>query len=153
LHKKAISQIAFEIEQIDKLLASYSELLHRSQTGTPNLVEITALASVLHSFYNGMENIFLTIAKRIDSQLPQTDRWHRDLLTQMTQATSKRNQVLTNELANRLTDYLGFRHFYRHSYSFFLEWDELEKLVTLLEGLWVDVKVELEAFVDSLRDV
>jgi hypothetical protein len=71
----------------------------------------------------------------------------------MTQATSERNQVLTSELANRLTDYLGFRHFYRHSYSFFLEWDELEKLVTLLEGLWVDVKVELEAFVDSLRDV
>jgi hypothetical protein len=31
---------------------------------------------------------------------------------------------------------LGFRHFYRHGYSFFLEWDELEELVTPLAEVW-----------------
>ena len=61
LHEKVASKVDFEIGQIEELLASYSELLKRSQTETPNLVDITALGSVLHSFYNGLENIFLTI--------------------------------------------------------------------------------------------
>lgn len=84
MDEKVASQISFEIGQIDELLKSYSDLLKQTQTQTPNLVEITALASVLHSFYNGLENIFLTIAKKIDQKVPETTHWHRDLLTQMT---------------------------------------------------------------------
>ena len=53
-------------------------------------------------------------------------------------------------MAYRLADYLGFRHFYRHSYSFFLEWDELEKLVTPLAEVWDQTKGELELFLVSL---
>lgn len=151
MHERTITQIKFEIGQIDKLFASYSELLNHAQNNKPNLVEITALASVLHSFYNGLENIFLTIAKRIDSQIPDTDQWHRNLLTNMTQATNRRDPVLTLDLAYHLTDYLGFRHFYRHSYSFVLEWDELEKLVVPLEDTWRDTKAELNDFLQSLQ--
>ncbi|MFQ6033110.1 MAG: hypothetical protein ACE5K2_09345, partial [Candidatus Zixiibacteriota bacterium] len=132
-----ISQIKFEMEQIDQLLDSYTDLLTRSQKSTPNLVEITAIASVLHSFYNGIENIFLSIAKRLDEYVPNGFQWHRDLLIQMTQKTPKRNQVISEEMAQELADYLGFRHFYRHSYSFFLEWGEVEKLVILLQKTWM----------------
>ncbi|MFQ5865419.1 MAG: hypothetical protein ACE5IW_09350 [bacterium] len=49
-------------------------------------------------------------------KVPKTTQWHRDFLTQMTETTSKRGQVLTTDIAHRLADYLGFRHFYRHSY-------------------------------------
>jgi len=94
---------------------------------------------------------YLTIAKRIDSQIPDTDQWHRNLLTNMTQATNRRDPVLTLDLAYHLTDYLGFRHFYRHSYSFVLEWDELEKLVVPLEDTWRDTKAELNDFLQSLQ--
>ena len=115
------------------------------------MVDITALGSVLHSFYNGLENIFLTLAKRIDQKVPKTTQWHLDLLNQMTKTESKRRQVLSTDMAHRLADYLGFRHFYRHSYSFFLEWDELEKLVNPLEEVCVQVKNELQVFLDSLK--
>jgi hypothetical protein len=47
---------------------------------------------------------------------------------------------------------LGFRHFYRHSYSFFLEWGELEELVTSLAEVWDQVKDELQLFLDSLSN-
>ncbi|NLW55485.1 MAG: hypothetical protein GX050_02470 [Firmicutes bacterium] len=60
------SQIQFQIQQIDKLLKMYSQLLKECREKEPDLVEITAIASVLHSFYNGLENIFEIIAKRID---------------------------------------------------------------------------------------
>jgi hypothetical protein len=147
---KVISQIKFEIEQIDHLFELYAGLLERVQEGTPDLVDITAVASVLHSFYNGLENIFLSIAKGIDTDVPADTRWHRDLLARMTESTSSRGPVLTTETAHQLADYLGFRHFFRHSYSFFLEWDELEKLVTPLAKVWGQVKDELELFLVSL---
>jgi len=123
--------------------------LEQAQKQVPDLIEVTAVASVLHSFYNGLENIFLSIAKGIDAHVPTGTQWHRNLLARMTEATSNREPVLTVEMAHQLADYLGFRHFYRHSYSFFLDWDELEKLVTRLTEVWERVKDELQRFLDS----
>lgn len=40
--------------------------------------------------------------------------------------------------------------FYRHSYSFFLEWEEMEKLATSLAEVWSQAKRELQLFLDSL---
>ena len=148
--EKVISQVQFEIGQIDQLFESYAELLERVQKNAPDLVEMTAVASVLHSFYNGLENIFLSIVKGIDIDVPAGSQWHRDLLNRMTLTTATRSPVLTAEMATRLSDYMGFRHFYRHSYSFFLEWDELEKLVTPLAEVWAQTKRELQLFLDSL---
>ncbi len=148
---KIVSQIQFEIGQIDRLLGSYADLLELVQVESPGLIEITASASVLHSFYNGIENIFLTIAKRIDRDTPTGNRWHRDLLTRMTKSASNRKAVVSVETRERLADYLAFRHFYRHSYSYSLEWTELEGLVISLTGVWQQTKVELEEFLDSLR--
>jgi len=151
LTDKIVSQVKFEIEQIDQLLRSFAGLLTSVQENTPDLVQVTALASVLHSFYNGLENMFLSIAKGVDDAVPTGAQWHRDLLTQMTKATSNRGPVLTDELAHQLAGYLGFRHFYRHAYSFFLEWSEVEKLVTPLEKVWDQVKAELELFLEEFR--
>ncbi len=116
-----ITQVTFEIGQIDQLFAAYADRLERAQQRTPDLVETTAIASVLHSFYNGIENIFLSIAKRLDQYLPTGAQWHRELLVHISQATANREEVLTEELAQKLASYLAFRHFYRHSYSFFLD--------------------------------
>lgn len=148
--RKAVSQVWFEIGQIDHLFESYADLLEQVRGKVPDLVEVTAVASVLHSFYNGLENIFLSIAKGIDRDVPTGGQWHRDLLAQMTQATSSRRPVLTLNTANQLASYLGFRHFYRHSYSFILEWDELDKLVVPLVEVWEQTKDELQLFLDSL---
>ena len=148
---RIISQVKFEIGQIDQLFESYADLLEQAQKKAPDLVEVTAMASVLHSFYNGLENIFLSIAKGIDQDVPMGAQWHRDLLTRMTEATSSRGPVLTVDVAHQLADYLGFRHFYRHSYSFFLEWDELEKLVMPLADVWEQAKYEVQLFLDSLN--
>lgn len=70
----------------------------------------------------------------------------------MTEVTANRNAVLTAATSERLGEYLGFRHFFRHSYSFFMEWDELEKLVTPLEEVWAQTKKELQLFIDGLVD-
>jgi hypothetical protein len=150
LAKKVISQVEFEIGQLEQLFASYANLIERANKTDLDLIEVTALASVLHSFYNGLENIFLSIAKGIDNDVPTGAQSHRDLLTRMTQSTSGRVPVLTIETAHQLADYLGFRHFFRHSYSFFLDWHEMEKLVVSLPEVWSQTKADLQLFLKKL---
>lgn len=74
-------QIQREVESIDRLLSeSYAALLAQTRRREANLVEMTALASVLHSFYNGVENICLSIARDLDKEAPAGADWHKRLL-------------------------------------------------------------------------
>jgi hypothetical protein len=142
-------QIQFEMGQIDRLFEFYAGLLADSRQRVPDLVEMTALGSVLHSFYNGVENIFLAVAKEVDRGAPRGAEWHRTLLTSMTQVTSNRGPVISAETAVILSGYLIFRHFYRHAYAFFLDWSKMRSLVIALADVWAQTKQELLAFVET----
>lgn len=144
--EKIVTRVRFEIDQIDQLLESYTDLLELVLVEEPDLVQTTAVASVLHSYYNGLENIFMIIAKGMDGSVPDGPKWHRDLLIQMSESTPERKPVLTKETADQLADYMGFRHFYRHSYSFRLDWNEMESLATSLTASWTQTKRELETY-------
>ena len=45
---------------------------------------------------------------------------------------------------------MGFRHFYRHSYSFTLDWSEMEGLAASLDVVWNTAKSEVQAFLIDL---
>ncbi|MCK4260527.1 MAG: hypothetical protein KAX49_16240 [Halanaerobiales bacterium] len=149
---KMKSAVLFEMGQIDQLFESYNQLLEKSKEYEPDLIELTALASVLHSFYNGVENIFMQIAKKVDGFTPNNNHWHRNLLLQMAAEQDNRKPVISEEVKLRLADYLGFRHFYRHSYSFFLSWGEMEKLVQPLGEVWNQLRKELSDFLKINSD-
>jgi len=87
-----------------------------------------AIGYFLHNFYNGCENIFRSIARFFENDLgPQT--WHADLLKRMKlDIENYRPAVIDEELYALLEDFRGFRHVFRHSYSFELDW-ERERLV------------------------
>jgi hypothetical protein len=55
--------------QIDLLFASYADLLERAEKKAPDLVEITAIASVLHSFYIKPKQLVLTSQAEIEVKL------------------------------------------------------------------------------------
>jgi len=150
--EKIESQVRFELQQIDRLFDIYSTLLMDSGRKEPDLVEITAMASVLHSFYNGLEKIFEIIAKRIDDKPLSGEQWHKNLLSEMATSTQKRGPVISEGLKEKLVGYLGFRHFFRHSYSFFLEWEELNRLVMPLNEVWSEVKIEVDNFLIKIKE-
>ena len=87
-----------------------------------------AIGYFLHNFYNGCENIFRSIARFFENDLgPQT--WYTDLLKRMKlDIENYRPAVIDEELYLLLEDFRGFRHVFRHSYSFELDW-ERERLV------------------------
>jgi hypothetical protein len=142
-------QVAVERQQLHRLLETYRTLLEKCAASPPSDTELTALAAMLHSFYNGIENIFKRVAEELDGQLLPSEFWHRQLLDSMNRPGKVRSAVISASLVERLDAYLDFRHFFRHSYTFDLRWDRMKSLVLgcaetlrLLEG-------ELDHFLEA----
>lgn len=87
-----------------------------------------AIGYMLHNFYNGCENIFRSIARFFENDIdPQT--WHRNLLRRMKiEIPQFRPRVIDDQLYLLLDDFRSFRHKFRHTYAFELDW-EREQLV------------------------
>ncbi|NVM30161.1 MAG: hypothetical protein HWN65_15060 [Candidatus Helarchaeota archaeon] len=151
-HKKVIEDIKFEIRKIEKLLEPYLALLKKVQDQEPDFIELNALAMLLHSFYNGLENIFKQIARKIDGKIPYGEKWHIELLDQMIKRTKNRNyKVLNENTCKYLRKYLGFRHFSRHAYSFDLNWELMKDLVLRIETIKTNVLNEIRTFIENFK--
>src|SRR5437016_2956385 len=85
-----VDDLRYEVEQLDRAVDLIDDILPRAlaASGDNDSYEMAAaLGATLHSFYNGLEAAFKTIARRVDGRSPAGDRWHRDLLEQMTVST------------------------------------------------------------------
>jgi len=109
--------VAVERQQLHRLLKAYRPVLEKCASTPPNDIELSALAAMLHSFYNGIENIFKRIAEELDGQLPRGQAWHRELLDLMGEPGKARPALICESLVERLDSYLDFRHFFRPAKS------------------------------------
>ena len=58
------SQIIYEVSQLDRLLSEYGPLLAALERTPPDAVQTAAVASVLHSFYTGVETLLSRLLAR-----------------------------------------------------------------------------------------
>ena len=142
-------QIKFKISDIDKLFSEYELIFEKVNLMEPDLFDMTILGSVLHSFYNGLENIFEIIAKNIDGNVPTGNKSHQELLHQMARENSIRNEIIDEDLYLKLREYATFRHFYRHAYSFQLNWEKMRPLVDNVQITWKEIKNSLENLINK----
>ena len=143
-------QILAELEQLHRLVEVHRPLLDRGPDAPPSAVEVSALGALLHSFYNGVENIFKRIALELDGELPRTASWHRDLLESMARPARNRTAVISEPVRERCKEYLAFRHGFRSAYSFLLEWERMAPLVLDCQGILDQLEAEVLAFLDAL---
>ena len=142
-------QVAVELEQLHYLIEVHRPLLTKCTGTTPNDIELSALATMLHSFYTGIENIFKRVAVELDGTMPRGESWHRELLDAMIRPSAARPAVLSKPLRDRLREYLEFRHVFRQAYSFQLRWDKMSPLVLGCEETLRQLEAELDVFLRS----
>ena len=116
---------------------------------TPDFIELNAIGSILHSYYNGIENIFNMIYKVSYGKTLTGTMWHSDLFKDMFEETKEHKQVLPQDLMSSLKEYLGFRHIFRHSYGYDLDWTKLEPLFSGLSDNWKSVKESFNTFLSQ----
>lgn len=131
-------KIAGEISDLYRLYNDWKDYINNNSKEPDNIIK-TAFGGFLHSFYNGIENIFTIIAKKIDKSLPQGESYHIDLLNQMCMKNEKRSEVIDIDLKDVLDEYRRFRHVFRNVYSFELNWNKMKPLVS-------NVKEVLDSF-------
>ena len=142
-------KIEFEISQIDTLLSKAELLAKKCALHAPDFIELSAVGATLHSYYNGLENIFVLIGKRIDNATFSSQRWHKDLLDSMFAETDKRKALLDESIHAQLLDYMSFRHVFRHSYGYELDWERLNPLFSGLNENWKSVKASIQGFIQA----
>ena len=140
-------KIAFEISQIDELIEKSSVLLQKCILQEPDFIELNAAGAILHSYYNGLESIFLLIRKNIDKTVLSSERWHSELLKSMFAATETRRPIFEKKLYDQLVDYMGFRYFFRHTYGYRLRWDLIKPLLMNIKENWNTVKSSVETII------
>jgi hypothetical protein len=65
--------------------------------------------------------------------------------------TSSDIEIISNDLYVDLSEYLSFRHFFVHAYSFTLKWEELKPLVDGLEGVLNKFKSAIYKYINKLQ--
>ena len=141
-------KISFEISQIDKLLNESESLQNLCKLKTPDFIELSAAAMVLHSFYNGIENIILMILKSYEEKLPSGNNWHMELLEKASIQNGDRKIIINNKLKNQLEEYRKFRHIVRHTYNYKLNWTMMEGIMNNMNTIWSKAKENLNKFME-----
>jgi uncharacterized protein YutE (UPF0331/DUF86 family) len=102
------------------------------------MVELSGIGALLMNFYSGVENILKLELKFKNIQFPQTSSWHRDLLN-----TSVEKGIITEQTRAGLSEYMAFRHFFVHSYSFNLRESELDTLLQNIPVVYNQFKMDI----------
>jgi len=149
LDKSLKAKVLFEISQIDKLLDDSDPLLDTCKIRPPDFIEMSACAMVLYSFYNSIENIIILISKHYNEFLTNGNKWRIELLDKAFINNKERKQIFTNELQERLEEYLRFRHFIRYANGFKLEWERMEDLINNIQITWETAKENIKNFLEN----
>lgn len=131
-----------EFENIDAVASELYSVVRHGKADY-STAELAAIATFIHNSYNGLENILkrVLLSKQIETKDAPT--WHKDLLKAALDAG-----IIQNDLYETLSNYLSFRHFFIHAYSFNICWDELRPLVDNLPATLKDFKTAIYAYIE-----
>jgi len=133
-------EIRIEIESVRRSLRDLHAAAGRSER---TVIELAAMGAFLHNSYNGIENVLKQSLAHRGTKVPDSPSSHRDLLEIAVQRA-----VMARETADRLYDFLGFRHFFVHGYSFALDEGKLMALVDQVDEVFEQVVSDLKHFFD-----
>ena len=141
-------EIATETDSLAELRV---EFVNAPKIGA-NTYEFRARASILHDFYTGVERVFVRIAEELNGGVPRSERWHSQLLTDMTlRLDSIRPPVITKNLAGKLGLYLRFRHLFRNLYGYTLDPARIAPLEANFDEVFERFMTEIQVFTEWLR--
>ena len=148
-----IQRISNERLKIEDTLKKITERLEKIKTAPVEYREEieTTIAKNLVDCYRGTENIFKQIAMDIDLRMPDGSRWHKELLTQMTEPQAERQPVISQETFEILEEFLEFRHVFNNIYGEELVYEQTERKARQISQLFDRLSKELDVFIAWLN--
>ena len=132
---KLKDKIDIDIEARNRVFAAMPNHEILTQLST---LELAGVATLLHNFYNGTENIIKRIFIEKGITIPQGSSWHKELLN-----LAVKENIISNPVKEQLGEFLAFRHFFSHAYAIDLYAERMEPLVKSASGLYEAFKIEI----------
>lgn len=127
------AEVAEDIKAIEQICLKIKTKEDELKDKEIDFFETGAFGYLLHNFYNACENILLRVAKVFENTI-EDDEWHKDLLQRMSlEIENIRPAVINGNILPKLDEYRRFRHLFRHSYGFQLNWDKVKNILVNLE--------------------
>ena len=134
------AKIEVELEHIEKVLKEIPQDIPLHQL---SILELAGVSTLLHNFYNGIENILKQILKEKNVSIPQSDSWHKNLLN-----AAESYSIILPDTKIKLAEYLAFRHFFSHAYALDLYPQKLEPLVQNIQDVLSRVKEDIKGYLN-----
>lgn len=149
--KERLIEIIAEIErELQNLQGLRSEL--KRIKPEKDIIFQRSKGSILHDFYNCCERIFKKIAIEMNGGYEDTEKWHKNLLYRMTiPLEGLRPQIISENLAADLDEFLAFRHLFRNIYGFELKGDRIDYLADKFDKVSEKFAEEIRDFLAHLR--
>ena len=126
-------KVSAELENIDEALKLIPGDIQNLST-----LELAGLGAVLHSVYNGIENILKQTLKEQRFEIPDGTFWHRDLLD-----AAVNSGIISRAVFERIKEYMAFRHYFAHAYALNLKPERMRPLVESAPQLIQDFRLDL----------
>lgn len=118
----------------------------------PDEFATRALASYVDDFYQGCERLSKRVMVTLDEGLPQGERWHKMLLGQLGEPSTRgRPPLWTGALLLELDEYRRFRHRVQHLYGYELEAQRVLVLAYGVKTLLTKIKQAVATFSEWLQ--
>ena len=148
-----VSRVQCELGEIKKITERIQLGWEKAQKTSDDLY-IDSVALNLHDFYNGLERLFEFITENIDGMKLSGNRWHQELLRQMTFALNGiRPAVITLELSEKLDEYRSFRHLVRNVYAHQFKPERIRHLIENISIVFKECERQLSEFCQYLRSL
>lgn len=138
---KVHERVEAEFENIERVIV---ELPNSSLLSSLSSLELAGVATLIHNFYNGIENVLKQIVIASGKELPEGESWHQDLLTKATSYN-----IISESTAEELKRYLAFRHFFSHAYSFDLDRERINPLVEDIQKIISSFRRDINKAIDE----
>ncbi len=148
--EKELSLLDRTVEVIEKRLKAL-----RQKTDAEDFsAYVESLAINLHSFYEGIENIFEKVTDFTGEEKPSGSEWHMEFLDRMTLPVKRLSpEVISVETAKRLDTYRAFRHKVRHIYGFMIVPENIITIAEKIKEVYEEFKKDLSRFIAFAEEV
>jgi hypothetical protein len=124
-----VAELDSQWGEIDKLHSSVDNKSALLKSDLKNEDLTNSLAYKLHNLYSAYEDLFKLIARFFENQIQDLAGYHSGLINRMKiHIEGVRPSLLSEESFKIIDELRGFRHVFRHAYSYELDAERVLKL-------------------------
>lgn len=142
-----VAELEAQRKEIFKLHSTIQEKSKRLKSHLDDEDLTNSLAYKLHNLYSAYEDLFKLVARFFENQIADISGYHSELLNRMKLLIEGvRPELLADESFMLLDELRGFRHVFRHAYSYKLDAERVVKLSEKTESLIALFEKDFEKF-------